>query len=267
MGGGSSGGQNTTVTKSDPWAGQQPYLEAGFQQAQTNLNSASPSYYPNSTVAPQSATTQQAMQLQSQRALNGSPLMTSADNQVNNTINGSYLNSNPYLDANFAAGAQGITQQYNNAVNGQTAGFESGGRLGSGMQAFNKNQANTTLAGNLGNLYNQTYFQNYNNERQNQMGAMGMAPTLANQDYTDLSKLSDVGSAQDQYAQSQTDADVNKWNYNQNLPTNKLSQYMGLIQGNFGSTQATQTPLYGTSLLGNILGAGALAGGAYGATS
>lgn len=264
--GGSSGGTSTTVTKSDPWAGQQPYLTQAFQQAQNNYTNNVPQYYQGSTVAPQSGTTTQAMDLQTQRALNGSPVMSSADTLANNTMNGAYLNSNPYLDANFNAGSQSIKNNYYDAVRGVSSGAEGGGRYGSGMQAFQKDQADNTLAGGLGNLYNQTYYNNYNTERGNQNAAMGYAPTLANQDYTDLSKLSDVGSAQDTYNQSVTDANVNKWNYNQNLPYNQLAQYAGLINGNYGMSGSTSTPLSGQSLLGNVLSAGALGLGAYSAS-
>lgn len=263
--GGSSGGQSTTVTKSDPWVGQQDYLTYGFNQAKQQYNSNTPSYYPDSTVAPQSAVTKNAMGLQTQRALNGSPLQSATNTQLQKTINGGYLGSNPFLDANFNAGAQAIKNNYYDAVGGINSGAEAAGRYGSGMQAFQKGRQDDALAGSLGNLYNQTYYQNYNTERQNQLGAMSFAPTMINQDYTDLGKLSDVGSAQDQYNQSLTDANVNKWNYNQNLPANKLGQYMGLIQGNYGGSQSTQTPLAGQSLLGSLLGAGALAGGAYSA--
>jgi len=265
MGGSSGGGQNTTVTKSDPWAGQQPYLKTGFEQAQQQLNSSTPEYYQDSTVAPQSETTQQAMQLQAQRALSGSPVTDSAQNLATNTMNGNYLNSNPYLDANFAAGTDAITKAYNGAVNQNTAGAVGSGRYGSGMQMFANGQAQDTLAKNLNNLYGQTYYNNYNTERGNQQAMAGQAAGIAGSDYTDLGKLSDVGSAQDQYSQAVTDADVNKWNYNQNLPANKLGQYMGLIQGNYGGSSSTQTPLSGQSLMGSLLGAGMTGLGAYSA--
>lgn len=264
-GGGSGGGQNTTVQKSDPWPEQQPYLTYGFQQAQNQYQSDTPKYYEGDTVAPLSNTTNQAMDLQTQRALSGSPVTSGAQNLATSTLNGDYLNSNPYMDANFAAGTDAITKAYNSAINQNTAGAVGSGRYGSGMQMFANNQAQDTLAKNLNNLYGQTYFQNYNNERGNQMQTMGAAPNLAAADYTDLGKLSDVGALKDQYAQSIKDADVNKWNYNQNLPANKLGQYMGLIQGNYGGSQSTQTPLSGQSLMGSLLGAGALGLGAYSA--
>lgn len=260
--GGSSG--TTTVQKADPWAGQQPYLESGFAAAKNNYNSGGPQYYNGSTVAGQSADTTNAYDMM-RNQVTKNPLQSASSNQVQNTLNGSYLNSNPYLDANFQAGSDSITKAYNAAVNGQTSGFAGGGRMGSGMQAFYQNDANDTLAKNLGNLYSNTYYNNYNTERQNQVGAVNQAGTVQNQGITNASNLGTVGSAQDQYSQSLTDANVNKWNYNQNLPYNNLAQYLGLINGSYGQSSSTTTPLSGQSLLGNLLGGASLGLGAYSA--
>lgn len=253
--GGSSGG-GTTVQKSDPWSGQQPFLSFGFQQAQNQFNSQNPQYYQGSTVAPLSDTTNNALNLTEQRAMSGNPFASAAQNQLMRTANGEYLNANPYLDANFQAGTGAITDAYNNAVRGQTAGFAGSGRQGSGMQAFYQNQQNDTLAKNLNNLYGQTYYQNYQNERNNQLAATQLAPQFAQMDYDNLNALSGVGSVRDNYAQNLLNADIDRWNYNQNLDANKLSQYMNLIQGNYGGTSSTTTPKSGSNTFGTILSAG-----------
>lgn len=260
MCGGGGGGQ-TTVTKSDPWYGQQDYLLKGFQKASEQYDKAGPEYYNGNTVAPQSATTQAAYQQMTNQVTNN-PLQGAASGQVQKTLNGDYLNGNPYLDAQFQAGTKNITNAYNDAVNGQTANFSGAGRYGSGMQAFMQDRANQTLGSNLNDLYANTYGQNYQMERGNQMNAVGQALGVQQQGIANADKLGEVGSAMDQYAQSQTDADINKWNYNQNLPTNKLAQYMGLIQGNYGGSSATTTPI-SSNPWGNILGAGALGLGAF----
>ena len=261
---GGSGGQTNTVTKSDPWAGQQPYLQQGFAEAQKNFQSGGPQYYNGSTVANQSQNTQNAYKQMAQQTQNN-PLQNASQDQVSKTLNGDYLNGNPFLDAQFQAGTQGITKAYNDAVGGQTSGAELNGRYGSGMQAFQKGQAQQNLMGGLNNLYANTYGQNYQQERANQVNAVGQAAGVQNQGITNANALGQVGSAQDQYAQSLTDADVAKWNYNQNLANNNLGQYMGLIQGNYGGSQSTQTPMSGQNNLGLGLGLGMSALGAYGA--
>lgn len=233
------GGSQTSTQKADPWAGQQPYLTYGFEQAKSNYNSGGPSYYSGSTVADPSAVTTMAQGLQTNRAL--------ASNRLNDaTINGSFLNGNPYLDANFQAGADSITKAYDNAVNGQRSGFAAGNRNGSGMEAYYKNQENDTLAKNLGNLYGQTYYTNYNNERANQINAAN--------NFTDLNALGEVGAAQDTHNQDIINANIDRWNYNQNLANDKLANYMNLIQGNYGQSSTTTQKAAGGSGIGNALG-------------
>jgi hypothetical protein len=266
-GGGGGGGSTQTITKSDPWAGQQPYLYDVMNNAQWQFRGGGPKYYQGNTLAPLSGTTQQALDLTQQRALNGNPLVKTAQDAVQQTASGAMLNSNPWLDANFKAGTGAITQAYNDAVNGQTSGFAGGGRMGSGMQAFYQDRQNDTLAKNLNNLQSQTYYDNYTRERQNQLGAAQLAPIFAAQDYQDLNALGNVGTARDDYAQSGIDADKARWDYNQNLPANNLAQYMAMVQGNYGgssSSSATSTPTYSKpSFLGNALGTISTAAGLY----
>ena len=53
-GGGSSGGGGgtQTITKADPWSGQQPFLTTGFEAAENRYNANQPNFFPGNTVAP-----------------------------------------------------------------------------------------------------------------------------------------------------------------------------------------------------------------------
>lgn len=247
-GGGSAPAGNTTTTQnSEPWSAQQPYLEQGFQSAQDIFNKGAPSYYPGQTVAPVSADTTQAQNLTAQRAISGSPVTQAADRNITDTLNGGYLNSNPYLDDtyNHAAG------QVRSGIDSQ---FEAGGRYGSGAHAGQ-------VASAYGNLANQVYGGNYQNERNNQLRAALLAPAAANQDYTDLGMLGQVGAQQQQQSQDVINADVNKYNYNTQAPLNSLANYMNMIKGSYGGSQTTTQPYYKNDV---GLAGGALAGGALG---
>jgi len=264
MGGSSGGGNTTTVQQADPWVGQQPYLKYGFTQAQDQYKNHMPQYYPENTVTDLSPTTQTSMGLQTKRALMGNPVQNAANTQLQSTIKGDYLNSNPYLDSMFNKGANSLATAYNDTVRGNTAGFTAGGRLGSGMQAFYNNRAQETLASGLGNLATETYGNNYAQERKNQLGAIDQGMPYVNQDYTDLSKLSDVGAARDTHNQAVRDASIDRWNFNQNIGMNRLAQYMGLVQGNYGSDvmKSTNTPRANTTM-NDAGGLAALGAGLY----
>jgi hypothetical protein len=245
-GGGSSSGSQTTTTvqKADPWSGQQPYLSDVFSQAQNQYyDKSTPSYYPNSTVVPFSPQTQQALDLQQNRALNGSPVETAANQQLTDTLNGNYLYGGSGFNAAYNAAANQIIPQVNSM-------FNNSGRTNSGLAQTAMTQAlSDAFAGQ------------YGNERENQMRAEAFAPTAINQDYTDISKLADVGSQNEELSSENLQDAINRYNFAQNLPAAKLQEYNSLIQGTYGGTtngEAT-SPLYRGNSASGILG-GALGG-------
>lgn len=90
----------------------------------------------------------------------------------------------------------------------------------------------------------------------NMMRGAALAPQLANQDYVDIGQLANAGATQQNLQQQQINDAIQRYNYNQNLPYNNLSNYLGLIQGNYGSssTQTTQNavnPLMGALGMAN----------------
>jgi len=241
---------NTTIQQnSAPWSGQQPYLSTLFSGAQDLYNKGGPQYFPGQTMAPETQQQSQAVDLQTGRALSGSPLIQGADQAYQNTINGSMLNANPYLDQTFNQ----AFQQLQSGVGGQ---FEGAGRFGSGAQAGALAQGGASLA-------NQIYGGNYQQERARQLNAAATAPTLANQDYTDISQLMNAGNQAQQFGQNTINDQLYRFNYQQQLPYNNLANFGKLIQGNYGQSSTTTQPFYNNSPgIGSILGT--LGGGAIG---
>mgnify|MGYP000685728203 CR=1 FL=1 len=95
-----SGSQTSTTTNAPP-AYLQPYLQNAAQQA-TSMYGQGPQL---------SADQQNANQMVRTRALNGSPVVDSAQNFVNTTLNGGFMGQNPYLDATFNRAAGAVTNQ------------------------------------------------------------------------------------------------------------------------------------------------------------
>jgi hypothetical protein len=235
-----SSGTTTTTQVSNPWSGQQKYLTAGYQQAAQNLANP-PQYYPGQAVAQFNPTQNQALGAQTLRAQQGSPVMAAADQQQTDTLNGKYLDSgNPYDSAVF----KNIASQVLPTVGGQ---FNGAGRYGGGAMA----SADTTA---LTNAYAPYAFSNYQNERGLQQQAAGLAPTLANQDYTDISALGAAGTMEQQQQQQNINAAMQKWAYQQNLPNQQLATYDQAIAGAPGGTTTSQQPYYNPSPLSQILG-------------
>lgn len=302
---GGGGGTNTTVQKSDPWEGQQPYLKTGFSEAEKLYNRTGPTYFQGDTFVPFSPETNVALQMQTNRALNGSPVQDAATDELTRTLQGDYLSpvasiyntptmqasnqlTNDTINGKYLYGGQGFDAAYNAAANKilpqVDSTFERAGRTGSGLAA----QAQTSALGDaFANLYgqernNQTQAQGlalaqtnslageFAKERENQLRSMFFAPTIANQDYQDISNLAQVGSQKESLSQQQLNDTINRYNYSQNLPQAKLADYMNTIQGNYGGTTSSLSnssmsePSYSNDFasgLGGVLSIASMFGG------
>jgi hypothetical protein len=210
LGGLFGGGDSTTtsVQKADPWEGVQPALKELYSGALSNYQSGGPQYYPGSTIAPQSPTTQLAQQGIYNLATNPSPVLqmgqqqaystlmgdylnqnpgmqdlynfagqdfmqgSPAMQQLGNTASGQMLNSNPYLDQMFGKASSAVGRQFsNNVMPGVASMFAGGGRYGSNQMAEGLGQAQQQYGNTLNDLATQIYGGNYSNERQLQQGA------------------------------------------------------------------------------------------------
>lgn len=248
----SSGSNTNTVQQSDPWSVQQPYLQHGMDAANQiyNRNVGVP-------LPAQSPFTQQANQMLAQRGAQGSPLISSAQNNLTDTLNGKYLDpsSNPYLSGavNDALG------QARSAFTGMYGGANGNNINNSGFQeGLTRTLANTALP---------MYANAYQSGRQNQMQAAQLAPNVASQDLLNIGALQSAGQNTDLYNQAAA-----------NQPWNNLAKYGQAVTGNYGSVNQGQMfsnpmaqamgmglgglALYNAGTGAGLWGGGAAAGGA-----
>lgn len=287
-GGGGGGGTTTTVQKSDPWEGQQAFLNSwkvengkymGTMPEAYRLyitGQMAPDYYEGNTVAGQSDWTKQALQMQADRAQNGSQLINDASTGMGNIVTGQALQGNQGLNTlnQMAQEDNPYADELYNRANSQAqaginANFNAAGRYGSGAHAAASADAANNLANQMyGSMWDkrasaaQSAGQLYNQGIGQQIMGAGQAQQLGNQAYTDSAALSEAGGVMDDYNQQLINADIDRWNYDQNKALQALSNYNQLIQGNYGGTTTStgQVQNYGGNRLGNVAG-GALAGG------
>jgi hypothetical protein len=209
-----------------------------------------PQYYPGSTVAGFSQEQNDAFSRGTQRAINGSQDINNARGYTNDLLSGKYLNSDPYQDSVF----QNVQQKVMPAVNSQ---FMGSGRYGSNMHT---DTATRALTESYAPYASQQYQQGL--DRMN--WAAGMAPTWAANDYTDLGALEAIGQQKQQLGQQELNDAVARWQYYQQLPYDKLGQFLNNIGGNYGGTVVGKTPSnqpsgwqtaagIGSSLLGAVI--------------
>jgi hypothetical protein len=232
-------------------------LQRVFSEAQRLYDQGGPQYYQGGTLAPVAGQTNQAIDAATQRALGGNALNPASQNVALNTLNGQYMSadSNPYMQQMFDS----VRAQVQPGIDGS---FSAAGRTGSGMHG-------RAIGEGLGSAFGNLAFNNYNNERVRQQQTMALSPTLANQDYFDIGQLANVGDTVRNLGQQEVNADIQRQNYNQNLPYLNLANYRQMIDGTFGGSNTTTAtnPYYGPNLGGALMGAGAGAGAGYGIAS
>ena len=286
MGGSSKGGggTQTTTTNPNPWSGAEPYLREGLHNLQqiyetghptgpVTINGATyagsvaaPDYYPQSTVASMSPWTQQALAMQAQRGLEGSPLTRASQDELTRTMQGSYLHpdSNPYLAGTIDAATRPIVENFRDVVMpGVDSAFSSAGRYGSAAHTGAARDATDTMARAVGEAGTRLAYQNYGDERNRQQQGMVWAPELAKQDYFDINQVGASGSAIDAYNQALINEDVERYNYGQDADWQRTLQFLQGIQGvaPFGSTSTTRMPRqdpFQSALGAGLSGAGIL---------
>jgi hypothetical protein len=240
-GGGSGGGGSKSETNNQLDPTIRPFVEYGLNEAKGLYQTDTPQYYGGQTYVSPSAQTQAALQAAQNRALAGSPLLTSAQQQQQDVIGGQYLQNNPYFNQALAGAAQGATQNYNDAIMAAQSGASKAGRYGSGVSADIQNRAANTLSNTLANKYGELAYTNYATERGRQDAASMGAPTLAAADYADIQQLLNVGKTQEDYSKTALQADIDRFNFEQNKPYQKLSAYLGAAYGAPTGTVSTTT--------------------------
>ena len=239
-GGGGGGGSSETKNQLDPTI--RPFVEYGLNEAKGLYQTTTPEYYGGQTYISPSAQTQTALQAAQNRALAGNPLLTGAQQQQDATVGGQFLSAgNPYFSQAMQGAAQGATQNYNDAIMAAQSGASRAGRYGSGVSADIQNRAANTLANTLANKYGEFAAQNYANERQLQQQSALAAPTLAAADYADIQQLMNVGKTAEDYQKTALQADIDRFNFEQNKPYQKLSAYLGAAYGAPTGTVSTTT--------------------------
>lgn len=230
-GGGSSGGTTTTVQKSEPWSGQKPFLEKGFEQAESRILNNTPEFFPQSTVVPFSPETEVALQAASNRAILGSPLDAAAQNSAMGTLQGDYLSGGDAFNQSVDAALRGTERRVLPYIH---SAFNRAGRGGSGL-------AQEAVASAMADTIGEKYAENFASERENQMRSLLVAPQLAQQDYSDIGKLAEVGAARENLSAENLADQVARHNFGESIEGQQVADYMNIVQGNYGQSGFSET--------------------------
>lgn len=277
----SSQTQTNDVTQTQsPWAAQVPYLEKLFGRAEAAYNTGGPQYFAGQTVADRSADTTAAHAYARNLAANQIPQATSGTiDSLNWAMGpGRDVANNPYLASAIQAAQQPVIQNFSSVggplaqIRGHYTGANSGG---SGTrEGIAEGIAMRGLGQTLANQSAEMTMQAYTQAQQNALQAAGLMPGAVQSAAYPAQLLAGVGADQQAYQQQLINAEMERHNWNQNLPWLNLNNYQQMIQGNYGgtshtggtvSTVGTSTqPAGSSSPFSSLLGGAATAGGVLG---
>jgi hypothetical protein len=246
-------------TSDDPWGPQQEPLKRVFEEAGNVYDSGAPKYYEGSGVVDYSPQTEQSLDMIENRALQGSDITRSGQNQMQQTLDGNYLSGNPFFQGAFEAQVRPAVEQYTQQIAPRIdSNFNAAGRLGSNAYATARNTADDTFARAIADTGGKLAYQNYGMERGLQNAAAFQAPQYAETEYDDALRLAQVGGARETKQGEYLQDDMNRWNFNENAGWNRLGKYAALVAGgDFGGTGTSSQPVFKNTASGILGGAGA----------
>jgi hypothetical protein len=239
----------------------QPYLSYGLKEAQSLYQKGGPQYYGGQTYVSPSQQTQTGLQALEQRASQGSPLTGAAQSQLQNTIQGGYLQGNPFFQGAFNPAAQAAESKFKESLGNIGSAASKAGRYGSGAMSTMQQGASGQFAKTLADTAGGLAYQNYEAERGRQQAATMAAPQMAQADYADIQNMLKAGQMREGYTGAQQQADIDKFNFQQQQPQQNLANFLSGVYGNpmgrAGAVSNVQQP----SGWQNLLGTASLLGG------
>ena len=215
----SGGSDNVTTTNFPDWA--VPYAQEFLGRSQ-QVADLPYTPYTGQTVSQLNPYQTGAFDAIAQRAYQGSPVNDAASSELTKTLSGGYLNNNPYLDDTVRR-AQGDVMTGFAPIEARSGSFGN-----SGVQQ--------SIGRALGDVSSQIRGNDYAAERGRMTSAIGMAPTIANQDYVDAEQLLRAGQGYQTQNQLNLDDTYRRFQEAQNYPKEQLGTLGKALGLNYGST-------------------------------
>ena len=252
-----------------------PYLTKGLQRAEQLFFGAQPSMYAGQMYVSPSAQTQQALAQQEAAAGAGQQLLGQAQQsylqslgQVGQTAAGGFLTGSPYQQAMIQAATRPLTQQFGEQVlPGVASLYSRAGRYGSGAMERALGGASEAYGRALGDVTTGIVAQDYARERQNQLQAQlaqaqlaQAAPGFFQASLLPSQTLAQVGAAQEAIAAQPLQEQIQRFQYQQQLPYSQLQSYLSSIYGTpmASSIYPQQQTATSSNRLGQAVGGAAL---------
>jgi len=262
-----------TVTTSSIDPALRPFLTEGLQRARSLfLTGEQPRFFEGQTYVSPSEQTLSALQQQEQLATQANPALQQAQQAylqslggIGQTASGAFLGANPYQAQMMQAATRPLEQQFANQVLPSISSmFSRAGRYGSGAMERALGQATEAQTRALGDITSNIAGQQFQQERglqqQAQLGLAQLAsaaPSIYSQQFLPSQQLAQVGAAREQIAALPLQEQMQRFQFQQQLPYQQLSGYLSSVYGSPMGSFGTQTQtMPQNQMINRLAGAG-----------
>ena len=266
MGGKSSGGggDQQVQTEAVPWSGAQPHLQNIMSSAGSLYSQGGPGYYPGQTFAGRDPLSDQAQNLRLNYATNSMPgQIYDAQRAQSFALNSPDAANNPYVQNMMQSNQYMANRNLSENLLPQIAGGAvASGQMGGSRQGIAEGLAMRGTQEALANANAGMMLDAYGKGLGAQSNALQMAPQTMGMGLQPMDIMSGVGAYNTGIDTQALDSDMQRWNYNQNLPWDTLGKYSSIVSGNnqWGQNQTSEGG--GSSPLAGALGGAATGLGA-----
>ena len=264
-GGGGGGGSGTQTTIVEPWAAQKPHLQNVFRIAEQLQGTGGPQYYPGQTLATlnpaQMAGITGGLDV-ANRVLPGHVNSLLSSQEFGLAAPDVY--NNPAIQRAAEGAVRPVMDQLQESVLPKIrSGAVESGQVGGSRQGVLESRAirdaTTAAMDRTASLYSDAYGQGLDA----MIKTMGLSPQTLNTALMPSGLTGQFGDQLRGFGQEAINADIDRWNYNQNLPWQTAFNYRDLVQGNYGG-QTTAPGAPEPSMGSKLAGAAATGLGTYG---
>ena len=253
-------GTTKNLATTGPWPAAAPNLQMMLDEAKGNYQNGGPYYYPRSTVAgfaPAEITAHNY--LSDFPSSTAAPAAEASQQALQKLIGGDYLDvaNNPLVQNVVRGSTTDVANQFlRETLPGIRSGAQLAGQFGSSRQGIAEGLASGEASRHAMDTAAEINLGAYNTGLGALQTGLGMAPSIQNMGYTPANMLGAVGGQERALNQAEIDAEMAKWQYEQNLPYVKLNEYANLVSKPLGGTAVTETTYPEVSGLQQGLGMG-----------
>ena len=224
------------------------------------MDQGGPQYYPGQTFAGRDPLSDQAQNLRLNYATNSMPgQIYDAQRAQSFALNSPDAANNPYVQ-NMMQSNQFMANRnlQENLLPAIQSGAVASGQLGGSRQGIAARTGRRGTQEALANANAQTMMDAYGKGLGAQQGALAMAPNIMGMGMAPMDVMGQVGAYNQGIDTQALDADMNRWNYNQERPWDAVGRYNAIVQETTSGGRIRQVMVEESNPLAGALGGGLL---------